>query len=231
MNGKGSVWEAAQYGLLGPGKRMRPLLALMAADACGADPEKALPAACAIEMVHAFSLIHDDLPCMDDDDLRRGRPTVHKVHGEAVALLAGDLLLSQAFAQLSHPDLTRELARATTLMIEGQGMDIDEAAARTPERLDELNAKKTGALIICALRMGGIVAGANEVQLLSLTGYGKALGLAFQMTDDLLDGEGEHNEKRIAELIQEAIAALLEPFGTRAEPLRELAQSIIGRTV
>lgn len=228
IHGSSALDDAMRYSLLSPGKRLRPLLTLMAADAAGGDPALALNAACALEMVHAFSLIHDDLPCMDDDDLRRGKPTNHKVHGEAMALLAGDGLLATAFMVLRHDRCRDELSRATVRMVEGQAMDITKPKDAAQSWIDAMNTKKTGALITCAARMGGILANASVERMQSLTRYGDAVGLAFQMTDDMLDGEGGE-EDRARELIAEAIDAL-KSFDAKADHLRLLAQSIIGRT-
>ncbi|NOS66928.1 MAG: polyprenyl synthetase family protein [Candidatus Peribacteraceae bacterium] len=219
-----TIGKAGEYALMGPGKRIRPLLTLMAADACGADPETAMPAAMAVEMVHAFSLAHDDLPCMDNDDLRRGRPTTHKVFGEAMGLLAGDALLASAFQKLCllPPKITaacvQELSFATVMMVEGQAMDITES----PDR-DRLNGLKTGALIVAALRMGAIVAGAEEKQIEALTAYGRSLGLLFQITDDLLDGEAEEGARKRANDLSLEAAATVKAFGVRAQHLRDLA--------
>lgn len=255
------IGKAGEYALMGPGKRIRPLLTLMAADACDSAPENAMPAAMAVEMVHAFSLVHDDLPCMDDDDLRRGRPTTHKVFGEAMAVLAGDALLASAFQKLCMlpSDVTARCAQAlsfaSVMMAEGQAMDIT-GFEKTPsvEDLDRLNGYKTGALIECALQMGGIVAGADDAHLKALVDYGHSLGLAFQITDDLLDATGneesagkkvgkdaskgkktypavlgvDESRKRSEELVRTAVKSL-RTFDARADHLRDLAESILHR--
>jgi geranylgeranyl diphosphate synthase type II len=173
----------------------------MAAEACGCDRSRALPAACAVEMVHTYSLIHDDLPAMDDDDLRRGQPSCHVQHGEDLAILAGDALLTQAFEILAgeiEPAQTaarccRELARAAgaLAMVGGQVDDLDRSfVGGNLERLEQIHRRKTGAMIQISLTLGGIVAGANSVQGAAFTEYGEKLGLAFQIIDDLLDIEG-----------------------------------------
>jgi geranylgeranyl diphosphate synthase, type II len=208
-----ALLEAMRYSLLAPGKRLRPLLTILACEACSGQDTDALPAACAIEMVHTYSLIHDDLPAMDDDDLRRGRPTCHKKFGEALAILAGDALLTLAFEVLSegYPAGTaaaccRELARGAGAsgMVGGQVDDLAfegrlSGAAGTPPRLEELellHRRKTGALFRAALRMGVWAAladagpGQAEERLEQLDTYGRCFGLAFQITDDLLDVEG-----------------------------------------
>jgi geranylgeranyl diphosphate synthase type II len=195
--------EAMEYSLTSPGKRIRPILVLAAAEALGADPRPLLPFACAAEMVHAYSLIHDDLPAMDDDDLRRGRPTNHKVFGEAVAILAGDALLTEAFAVLSSDDALaaerrvaaiRELAVAAGAegMVGGQTADIlAEGAEADPRRVESIHRRKTGALLRACVRIGGVLAGADARALASLSAYGEAIGLAFQIADDLLDELGD----------------------------------------
>jgi geranylgeranyl diphosphate synthase type II len=195
----GRLLDAIDYSLLAGGKRFRPALVLETARACGAPPDdpSALAAAGAIELIHTFSLVHDDLPAMDDDDLRRGRPTNHKVFGEAMAVLAGDAMVALAFEVLATdarpavaPALVRELAAATGPrgMIGGQVLDIDsENTSLSLDALRHLHAMKTGALLTCACRMGAIAAGASEATLAAVTAYGRHLGLAFQIVDDLLD--------------------------------------------
>lgn len=209
------LMEAMRYSLLAPGKRLRPMLVLMAAEACGGTEESALPAACAVEMIHTYSLVHDDLPAMDDDDLRRGLPTCHKQFGESTAILVGDALLTLAFEVLAAqcPPATaaascRELARASGAvgMVGGQAQDLAwEKRGGTLETLIELHGRKTGALFRASLRLGVLAArgerpGGPESRLLAaLDGYGKCFGLAFQITDDLLDVEGsaEQTGKRV----------------------------------
>jgi geranylgeranyl diphosphate synthase, type II len=260
--------EAMEYSLTSPGKRIRPILVLAAAEALGADSRPFLRFACAAEMVHAYSLIHDDLPAMDDDDLRRGRPTNHKVFGEAVAILAGDALLTEAFAVLSSDDgfpaerrvaAIRELAVAAGAegMVGGQTADIlAEGVEADPCRVESIHRRKTGALLRACVRIGGIVAGADARGLASLSAYGEAIGLAFQIADDLLDELGdtrvtgktaqrdrergkstypaalgaERARQLLRELLDQAFAALGE-FGPAAEPLREIARRIVGRAL
>ncbi len=229
--------EAMRYSLLAPGKRLRPMLTLLAAEACGGTMASAMPAACAVEMIHAYSLIHDDLPAMDDDDLRRGRPTCHKAFDEATAILTGDGLLTLAFQVLAveiEPKSTAAaccaaLAEAAGAcgMVGGQADDVKESRSRLPsgtfvgveavasekkgERgegrgecesvqgnppfplppsslfLESIHRRKTGAMILVSLRLGAMTAGANEEQTAALRTYGECIGLAFQITDDLLD--------------------------------------------
>jgi geranylgeranyl diphosphate synthase type II len=207
-----SLLEAMRYSLLAPGKRLRPLLLLMACEACGGEERKALPAACAVEMVHTYSLIHDDLPAMDDDDLRRGLPTCHKKYGEAMAILAGDALLTLAFQVLTehYPPATaspmcRDLASRAGAegMVGGQVLDLTWEEKEgwhelgRLEALAEIHMRKTGALIRSCLRLGALAAqgerpgGPDPALLESLDGFGLRFGLAFQITDDLLDVEGD----------------------------------------
>ncbi len=203
-----AVHEAMRYSVFAGGKRLRPLLALLAAEAAGGKAEDALAVAAALEMIHTYSLIHDDLPAMDDDDLRRGRPTCHKVHGEAMAILAGDALLTRAFEILAEPgaptttavrrlQIIAEIAGAVGSlgMVGGQAMDI--AAEGRPIDLDTLrylHAHKTGALIRASIRAGALAGGATGPVLEALTRYGERLGLAFQIVDDILDVEGDTAE-------------------------------------
>jgi len=197
----GELAAAIRHSLLAPAKRLRPLLVLMACDACGCNSSEALAAACAVEMVHTYSLIHDDLPAMDDDDLRRGLPSCHAKFGEATAILAGDALLAQAFDVLARevkpPAVAArccgELATAAGAcnLVGGQQDDLQaEFADLGIDELQRIHRRKTGAMIRVSLRLGGIVGGASEVQLAALDTYGEKLGLAFQIVDDLLDLHG-----------------------------------------
>jgi geranylgeranyl diphosphate synthase, type II len=191
--------EAMAYSLLAGGKRLRPVLVLLACEACGGTAETALPAACAVEMVHTYSLIHDDLPAMDDDDLRRGRPTNHIVFGEGLAILAGDALLTLAFEimanEIKPADVAAgccvDLARAAGMagMVGGQVADLEaeEIPVTTLADLEGIHCRKTGALLASCLTMGARVARASQDEVHCLAAYGRALGLAFQITDDLLD--------------------------------------------
>ncbi len=196
--------DAMRYSLLSPGKRLRPALVLTAAEACGGKRSDAIGAAVAVEMVHAYSLIHDDLPAMDDDALRRGRPTCHRKFDEATAILAGDALLAEAFASLVNlvqpaeraAECCRVLSKAAgrTALVGGQ---MDDLLAETSDSehnvawLESIHRRKTGALFTCSLKLGAISVGANEAQLQRLTDYASSLGLAFQVVDDLLDWEGD----------------------------------------
>ena len=197
-----TVWEAMRYSLLVGGKRIRPVLTLAFAELCGGSAQQALPFACAVEMVHTYSLIHDDLPCMDDDDLRRGKPTNHKVFGEAMALLAGDGLLTRAFEQaLAFSGPSSDAVRGASVlarcagasgMVGGQCVDLS-AQGKEVDRslLQQKDQGKTVALISAACQMGCIAAGAGDGQLEAARRYAEGLGMAFQIRDDILDVEGD----------------------------------------
>jgi geranylgeranyl diphosphate synthase type II len=263
------VTQAMHYSLFVGGKRLRPILCLAAAEAVGGDPGEVLPVACALEMVHTYSLIHDDLPAMDDDDLRRGQPTCHKQYDEATAILAGDGLLTEAFhtmagAAYKYEGRERVLLDVINLvasaagyqgMVGGQMLDLLAEGRRvTLKELETIHRAKTGALLTAAVRAGALMGGGNRAEVTALTTYGEKFGLAFQITDDLLDVEGETaemgkaagmDEKRqkatypavlgleatrawSRRLVAEAVAAL-ESFQAKAEPLRELAQYLLVR--
>lgn len=210
------LFKAARYALAGGGKRIRPLLLIATAEALGADRMKALTAACAIEMIHTYSLIHDDLPCMDNDDFRRGKPTVHRAFPEAHALLAGDFLLTYAFEAITSDPLlspAKQSALIATLakaaggsgMIGGQIMDID-ATDKTIDAhtLQLIHRLKTGALINAAVEMGAIVGEASDTEKSHLIAFGNAIGLAFQIVDDILDliaSEEKHGRKTSSDVI------------------------------
>ena len=204
--GISKVDDAMVYSLLAGGKRLRPILLMATADAVGGKGYNYLPVACGLEMIHTYSLIHDDLPCMDNDDYRRGRLTNHKVYGEATALLAGDGLLTMAFEVMLEqknvdPAVLVDVVRETAMcagnfgMVGGQGLDMEaETKQRTEKELKTLHEGKTGALFIAAIRGGARLAGATEKQLLALTQFAQFLGLAFQITDDILDVTGTEAE-------------------------------------
>ena len=194
-----TIHEAMRYSVFAGGKRLRPILCIAAGEVYGAREEELLPAACALEMIHTYSLIHDDLPAMDDDTLRRGRPTCHVVYGEAMAILAGDALLTRGFETLANVNssdairvrLIGELSQAAgtvRALIGGQVMDLQSQGSDVSEaKLEEIHRSKTGALIRCGVRMGAIIGGASDSELKSLTTYGEKAGLAFQVADDILD--------------------------------------------
>jgi len=258
---------AMRYSLLNGGKRLRPTLVYLAAEICGGALNPADSAACAIEAVHSYSLVHDDLPAMDDDELRRGKPTCHIAFDEATAILAGDALLTWAFELISEPcidvqpqtqlSMVRALARAAgdLGMVAGQAFDLNSVGKTlTLAQLQNMHAAKTGALINLALELGALSANATEEERDALRRYGQALGLAFQIKDDLLDIEGdtatlgkpqgsdmERNKPTypalvgmeqcrlwLEELRKEAVDALAS-FGSKADSLRELAQYVIDR--
>lgn len=204
------IHEAMRYAVLGGGKRLRAVMAVAACESVGGDGRQAYGLAAALELIHAYSLVHDDLPSMDNDDLRRGKPTVHRKYGEAVAILVGDALLTEAFAELARMPakygvdyattvkVIEELARASGSqgMVGGQTADIlavqrPNSAADKVELLRYIHAHKTGALFKAALRCGGLIGGANPSELAGLTKFGEHFGLAFQITDDILDEVGE----------------------------------------
>jgi geranylgeranyl diphosphate synthase type II len=195
----GAIHEAMRYTIFAGGKRLRPVLCIAAAEACGGTQATAIRAACAVELMHTYSLVHDDLPCMDDDDLRRGRPTCHKVYGEGMAVLCGDALLTESFALLakSEPstrysvgDMISELASAggSRKLIGGQVLDLEgEGQQLNKEQLLAIHEAKTAALLVTSLRLGGMTANASAEQLAALSDFGYSLGLAFQVIDDILD--------------------------------------------
>jgi geranylgeranyl diphosphate synthase type II len=194
-----TIHTAMRYSLFAGGKRLRPALCLAAAEACGGRRTTALPLACAVECIHTYSLIHDDLPAMDDDDFRRGKPTNHKVYGEGIAVLAGDALLTQAFEILAHADgwpkydhrtLILELAKASgsLQLIAGQVADLEGEGKKTSaQQLKYIHERKTSALLCCSARLGGMSANCSPSQLQALTDFGYNVGLAFQVIDDILD--------------------------------------------
>lgn len=195
----GAIHEAMRYTIFAGGKRLRPVLCIAAAEACGGKRKRSLAAACAVELMHTYSLVHDDLPCMDDDDLRRGRPTCHKVYGEGMAVLCGDALLTEAFVVLAKSkaselysvgDMVSELASTggSRKLIGGQVLDLEgEGKSLSIEELVKIHEAKTAALLVSSLRLGGMTANAKPKQLAALTAYGYSLGLAFQVIDDILD--------------------------------------------
>jgi geranylgeranyl diphosphate synthase type II len=196
------ICQSMNYTLSAGGKRIRPVLALACAEAVGGKPENIVREACALELIHTYSLIHDDLPAMDDDDLRRGKPSNHKVFGEAVAILAGDALLTYAFELLAQssmfpPEKQLSVIKETAIaagwrgMVGGQVLDtLGSAKNNALEDIENIHRKKTGALLVVSARLGAILGGGNEEQIKKLSGYASYLGLAFQIKDDILDGMG-----------------------------------------
>jgi geranylgeranyl diphosphate synthase type II len=261
-----SLHRAMHYSLFAGGKRVRPALVLASAEAVGGSVAEALNTACAFECIHTYSLIHDDLPAIDNDDMRRGRPTCHKAFGEAAAILAGDALLTAAFelaaaTKTSDPAkvirVIAELAKASGSvgMIGGQMVDIESEGAEVPfPVLEYIHIHKTGELILAAVRCGAIMGGASQKELEALSRYGKSIGLAFQIADDILDVEGsaaemgkntggdekkgkatypaliglDESRKRAEELVAIALKSL-EGFDEKAGPLRAIASYIVER--
>lgn len=252
--------DAMRYSVFAGGKRLRPALALGAAEIVSGSDAAALPAACALEMIHTYSLIHDDLPAMDNDDLRRGKPTLHRVFGEATAILAGDGLLTMAFdvaAETGNVAVIRELAQAAGVegMVGGQQLDMEgESKTLTLEEIRRIHACKTGALIRAAVRMGGLLGGADAGAMHCLTQYGEKIGLAFQIADDILNVVGTEEvigkpvgsdaeqgkstypallglaqARALAVETAEAAIAALDVFGAPAESFRALARYIVER--
>jgi geranylgeranyl diphosphate synthase type II len=264
--------EAMRYAVLGGGKRLRPFLVLESCRAVGGDEEKALPAACAVEVLHTYTLVHDDLPCMDDDDFRRGKPTCHKVFGEGMAVLCGDALQALAFEWLATklPEVGVDavtalqcvaiLAQAagSRWLVGGQALDITEQATgyadRSPEKVRLIHERKTAALMRACCVIGGLIGSADATQLQALRDYGYWLGIAFQITDDILDVTGdpaklgksvgkdarqkkltypmvfglERSRELATEAVERAIDALA-PLGESAAFLRALAQFLLQR--
>ncbi len=257
------IADAVRYSVEVGGKRVRPILVLEACRLCGGDPAAAMPAAMAMELVHTFSLIHDDLPAMDNDDLRRGQPTNHKVFGEALAILAGDWLLAEALRLVTEAnvdaaaarELVRLLASGTERMIDGQAADIaGEHQPPDRKRVTYIHLHKTAALIETSCRMGAACAGASAALTDAIASFGRHLGLAFQIADDLLDltatdaqlGKRTHKDAAIekqtypaafggeeakaqARAEVDAAIAALETFGSQADRLREMARFVIQR--
>ncbi|SHE75947.1 polyprenyl synthetase family protein [Schwartzia succinivorans] len=257
--------ESMRYSLMAGGKRLRPVLLMEAAEAVGGRGEDYIHAACALEMIHTYSLIHDDLPAMDNDDYRRGKLTNHKVYGAGIATLAGDALLTLAFEVILRQKadsetlcrVIREISQAAGPdgMVGGQAIDMEsEGKSITMDELRKMHMGKTGALFRAAIRSGAILAGAGETELNALTRYAEAFGLAFQITDDILDVIGDENEigkpvgsdernhkstyvtltslenaRQLAkDAVDEAVLAL-EPFGDKAWFLKELVEFLISR--
>jgi geranylgeranyl diphosphate synthase type II len=264
-----AVISAMKYSLLAGGKRIRPILCIGGAEAIGGKVSDVLPVACALELIHTYSLIHDDLPFMDDDDLRRGKPTNHKVFGEAVALLAGDGLLTEAFKLMASAAFTERVSPPLLLsairliahaagyegMVGGQTVDIQSEKETVDVSMVEfIHRRKTGALIAAAVCSGALLGGANKTQLQAMDTYGRGIGLAFQISDDILNVEGDsqslgksvgsderkrkvtypavvglEKSKEIQTHLVESAIESLGVFDYRADPLRQIARYIIDR--
>ena len=261
-----TIHAAMRYSVFAGGKRLRPLLCLAAAEACGGEISNALAPACAVELMHTYSLVHDDLPAMDDDDLRRGRPTCHKVYGEGMAVLCGDALLTESFVVLARTTPTKrygtrdyiaELAETggSRKLIGGQVMDLEgEGKKLTKRDLVRIHEAKTAALLTTSLRLGAMTSNATPAKLQALTLFGHALGLAFQVIDDILDvtqstemlgktaGKDQAVEKstypailgldasrKEAARLTKAAMDALKPFGAKAARLEEIASHLLKR--
>lgn len=262
------IYKAVRYSVFAGGKRIRPILCLAAVEAVGGDMAPAMPVACALELIHTYSLIHDDLPAMDNDDFRRGKLTCHKVFGEDIAILAGDALLTEAFVLLSRAEKVRlpaerrlaviqEIAQAAGIsgMIGGQTLDVVSGKSVPDENtLYEIHRRKTGALIIAAVKSGAIVSNAREDKIQALAKYGINVGLAFQIADDILNVEGDRElmgketgsdavrdkltypslmgvdaaKEKLTKYVDAAIASLSD-FDERARPLLVIARYIMER--
>jgi geranylgeranyl diphosphate synthase, type II len=256
------IVRAFRYSVFAGGKRLRPILCMAAAEAVGGTSGAVMPAACAVELLHTYSLIHDDLPAMDDDDFRRGKPSCHRAFGEALAILAGDALLTEAFrlmAEAAAPSgrvlrVIREVADAAGWrgMVGGQVVDLNCGQKEMNEdTLHYIHTHKTGALIAASVRAGAILAGARVHELSKLTAYGNAIGLAFQIADDILDAETDQHpgggteessgritypglygiaaSKAQAKKLAGEAAGALKGFDTKAQPLRAIAHYIVER--
>jgi len=262
------LFEAMRYSLLSGGKRLRPILALASCEAVGGFLDDAMNYACALEMIHTYSLIHDDLPIMDNDDLRHGKPTNHKVYGDAIATLAGDALVTDAFAAVArsslarkHPEIVLEViaelsdAAGSLGMVSGQVIDLlGEGRTMNLEQLEYLHSKKTGALFLASVVGGARLGGASSLQIDSLSKYARALGLCFQVVDDILDVEasteqmgkrtnkdqaagkntypvlmGIEQSRALAHDLESRAQAALSAFDHRAEPLRAIASFVVER--
>ena len=235
------LFDAMRYSLLAGGKRIRPVLTLEFCRICGGDWQSAVPYACALEMIHTYSLIHDDLPCMDNDDLRRGKPSCHKAFGEATAMLAGDVLLTEAFeviANVAAPAIVNVRAAkalgagaGSRGMVYGQELDLKyEALAATEEQLRLIHRNKTGALINAAVQMGAAAAQANETQCKELEAYAFGIGLVFQIVDDVLDVTGSQEQlgKPIGSDSENGKTTFVTLYGT--DGAMELAQKLNDQT-
>jgi geranylgeranyl diphosphate synthase type II len=264
-----SLHQSMRYSVFAGGKRLRPILMIAASEAVGGTAQQVMHAACAMEMIHTYSLVHDDLPAMDDDDLRRGRPTNHKAYDEATAILAGDALLTEAFRLLADADANRSIPPATALkvielvarysgsqgMVGGQIVDMESEGKEIDfPTLEYIHTHKTGGLILASVQAGAMLGGGNEEQLAALTRFGGAAGLAFQITDDILDIVGDQAElgkdigmdqsrgkatypallglaeaRQRADELRDIALEALAPLGSAAETLQALARFIVDR--
>lgn len=241
-----TLCKAMRYSVLGGGKRIRPILAMAAFDAVDGEGDAVIPFACALEFIHTYSVVHDDLPAMDDDDFRRGRPTVHKVFGEAVAILTGDALLAEAFGTMSRGaveygvdadvavDVIHEISQVAGYagLVAGQVVDI-ESEGRTVDlpTVEYIHTHKTGALILGSLRTGAKLGGASSERLEAITRYGGRIGLAFQVVDDILDIVGESSKLGKQVGSDEARKKATYPGVVGIEESRRLAENLVDEAV
>jgi geranylgeranyl diphosphate synthase type II len=229
--------KAMRHAVLGGGKRLRPILCIAAVRACGGEEQAALRPGCALELIHAYSLVHDDLPAMDDDDVRRGQPACHKAFGEALAVLAGDALLTHAFLVLAQSVPAPLVPRAVVMvseaagplgMVGGQADDVGgEGRERSLERVERIHSRKTAAMFQAAVGLGGLLAGASSPRSEALRAYGRALGLAYQVADDLRDQDGDPRTRPAdaSALIQKAADAV-KSLGGKADALLAIASFV-----
>lgn len=259
-----TIYRAMRYGVLSGGKRLRPILTLASGELFGAERKQLLLFACALELIHAYSLVHDDLPALDNDDFRRGEPATHKLFGEGIALLAGDALLTEAFQLMSRPEAVRSLKPGLVLeliydisraagadgLVGGQAVDIEaEDKQADTAAVEHIHARKTGALICVSATVGARLGGATRQELRRVERYGRYLGLAFQIADDIMDAADQARQgsekkkatypsvaglgaarKRARELLDRCLNEL-EPFGKHADPLRAIARTIVERAL
>ncbi len=266
-----AIFESVRYSVFAGGKRIRPILCMASAETVGGNIETVLPVACALELIHTYSLIHDDLPAMDDDDYRRGKPTNHKVFGEDIAILAGDALLTEAFHLMSKREFTDKISSDRLLavigdiseaagffgMVGGQVVDVQSEGKEVGEEtLNYIHTHKTAEMIAASVRAGAVLSGGSENKTGALSDYGRNIGLAFQIADDILDIEGkqeilgkdigsdrsrgkvtfpaifglEASRKKARDLVDRALADITQ-FDSRAEPLRMIATFIIERSL
>ena len=230
------IHRAMRYAVLSGGKRIRPILTIASFEACGGKGNAIMPVACAIELIHTYTLVHDDLPCMDNDDYRRGKLSCHKKFNEAIALLAGDALLTMGFELIGKSDIIKEISKAIGSQgtIGGQVVDMLQSTENRVQRteLDYIASKKTGALFEAALKVGGMFKGVSKKKLTSLSRFGRDIGFTFQLIDDLIDGDGyvkvygASHLRNMTELLTRRAKAHLDIFDKKAEVLQGIADVV-----